>query len=541
MTLIILTCITTFLFSLFSTGIMSYIALATPIGPWVAPMLALIGIMIFSVVVRNHAARQRAIDFSVMGGSVGGILAVAIGSSYPTLYFLDAQRFNDWMAQPLYFAFLMTLTALTAGLYGFILANIFEKQLLFKQNLPFPIGQLVYNMVTAAQGQIHKALELVSGFVGTIIFSFLQGGMLGIRGIIPPVITLVKARTVSIVNLPLIQLRLDTFPMLWAIGFIAGTTIAIPLAVGALSKIILLDPLNDCLFPQVCNSDFSIAFCSGLLAMSSLLGFASLPKFLKNIAQRSSGTYSIDWRYYSREYSLDSFSLVLLVPLAALMYLFFTLFNFTFLQALYLLIGALITTYSMTSIAGKIGLAQLGRFATFVMVPSLFLFGINPVHAMLIATFVEISGGVATDILFGRRLAHLSNLSRTTTMLWQLFGLVTSCCVVGFFFWLLINHFGLGSTALFAQRAQARALLINIRTFNVYVLMLGAAYGLLLKKLKLNPMLVFGGLLMPLTYSLGLILGGFSTLLVKNRQSWEPFCSGVFAANSLTEFLKVLR
>jgi hypothetical protein len=100
-------------------------------------------------------------------------------------------------------------------------------------------------------------------------------------------------------------------------------------------------------------------------------------------------------------------------------------------------------------------------------------------------------------------------------------------------FWLLVTHFQLGSELLFAERSQARALLVKAATFDYTVLVLGMVYGLILKKCKANPMLVLGGLLMPLSLSLGLVLGGLSSLLVTHKEKWEPFCSGMFAANAL--------
>ena len=219
---------------------------------------------------------------------------------------------------------------------------------------------------------------------------------------------------------------------------------------------------------------------------------------------------------------------------------FLTYFGFSFIEQLYLIIFTFVCTYQITLIAGKIGMAQLGRFATFVMVPALFLFGVDAVKATIIATFVEISGGVATDVLFGKKMGHLAAIPKTQLKRFQLLGLVVSSLSVGIIFWMLINHFGLGSEQLFAQRAQARALLINVRSFNHYVLIIGAIFGFFLKKMKINPMLVLGGLLMPLNYSLGLIAGGLLTMFVEKREEWEPFWSGMFAANSVLELLKTV-
>ena len=59
--------------------------------------------------------------------------------------------------------------------------------------------------------------------------------------------------------------------------------------------------------------------------------------------------------------------------------------------------------------------------------------------------------------------------------------------------------------------------------------------------LKCNPMLVLGGLLMPLSLTLGLVLGGLCSLLLpKEKIDLEPLCSGIFAANSLCMIVQAL-
>jgi len=207
---------------------------------------------------------------------------------------------------------------------------------------------------------------------------------------------------------------------------------------------------------------------------------------------------------------------------------------------LYLVAFSFVCAYQITNIAGKIGLAQLGRFATFVMVPAMFLFTVSHTQIVLIATFVEICGGVATDILFGRKIAYLGGISIKKMKMFQYLGLVVSSLTVGVVFWLLINHFELGSADLFAQRAQARQLLINVKSFDFYVLIIGFVFGYVLKRINLNPMLVLGGLLMPLNISLSLIVGGLCTLLVKNKEEWYPFWSGVFASNSVWMLIRAI-
>ena len=85
--------------SIFSTAVMSYISMATPIGPWISSTLVLITMLIFKLFAQKESSSQK-IALITVSGSIGGILATALGFSFPTLYFLDPGLFNAWMASP---------------------------------------------------------------------------------------------------------------------------------------------------------------------------------------------------------------------------------------------------------------------------------------------------------------------------------------------------------------------------------------------------------------------------------------------------------
>ena len=527
-----LTLFVTFLLSIFSTGVMSYIAMATPIGPWIGPTLVLIGLLIFKLFQSKNISSNLAL--ATAGGSIGGILATACAFSYPTIFFVNPSLFLSWMEKPFYFAGVLSFLALAAGYFGFLIAHMLEKNFIIEQEISFPIGQLIYKMI-AAHNQVRKAWELVVGFFVTTVFSLLQGGLLGIKGLLPCIVTLINPIKLGIFSVPLIQIRFDMLPMLLAIGFIAGQIIAIPLAIGAFSKIFIIDPLNFVLFSTLTGSDFLLAFCSGMVVVGAFQSFLDLPKLIRSLAHGlKNGTMGN--RFFGD--LKNSISFIEFFIVLSLVISFFTYFNFSILEQIYVIIFTFVCTYQLTLIAGKIGMAQLGRFATFVMVPALFIFGVDAVKAAIIATFVEITCGVAADVLFGKKMGYLAQIPSKQLKRFQLFGLLISVLTIGIIFWLLINYFGLGSEDLFTQRAQVRALLINVQSFNSYVLILGGIFGYLLKKLHANPMMVLGGLLMPLNYSLGLIVGGILTKFTQQREEWEPFWSGVFAANSLWELIK---
>jgi hypothetical protein len=186
----------------------------------------------------------------------------------------------------------------------------------------------------------------------------------------------------------------------------------------------------------------------------------------------------------------------------------------------------------------------MGKFATFVVVPAIFIFPVSYLQIVLITAFIGISGGVASDVLFGRKLAFISGIKSDNMKKFQYLGIIVSSICIGFIFWILIKHFGLGSEQLFALRAQNRWMLIDTikhtSSFNYYVILLGAVLGLVLSKAKVSPLLVLGGLFMPENITLGLISGALLALFVKNKEDKYPFWSGVYAAGSIWMLIKAI-
>ena len=522
----------TVILAVFSTAVMSYVSMAIPIGPWMGPTLALIAMLFFNVFRRNGEYSTH-VALVTSAGAIGGIMATGFAFSYPALYFLDQALFSSWMADPFYFSGVMTCFALVAGGFGLWCANVLEEKLVVQEKLSFPISELIHKTI-AIKNELKKSIELMIGFWGTAIFCVLQDGVRTFQGFIPRAVTLLPAIRVGVLNIPLV--RFDIWPMLWAIGFVTGHVIAIPLAVGVVSRLIIVDPLNSLFFPAITGMEFLLAFCSGLVLSGALLSVTKFSKLFRDVKKMlggGAGTTNVRNNLNKRHW-------VGLGCVVISSTIFFSYFQFPLITQFYLLIFTFVCTYELAVLAGKIGLAPLGRFATFVMVPAMLLMPLTMVQIVFIATFVQVCAGVAVEILFGRKLAHLANIERSAMERYQWIGLLVSSLSVGIIFWLLINQFGLGSQELFVLKAQNRALLINVRNFDYTILILGVLFGFLLKKIRVNPSLALGGLLMPINISLGLVVGGLSALLASDKERWYPFWSGVYAANSLWMLIKAV-
>ena len=516
------------IFSIFSTSVLTYITMATPIGPWMGPTLALFGVF-FARFFRSFTSEK--IIYSAVAGSLGGIMATAFGFSFPTIYFLNKPFFQEWITTPVAFIGSITAIACAAGFLGLWVASLTARTLLQEQQLAFPVGVLVYK-ITSALDSKSSLRQLIGGFVTTVGYCLAQGTHWFQVRCIPAIVTLTPSYKMGWVSLPAVQFTMGLMPMLWAIGFIAGSMITVPLLVGTLSKIFIVDLLNKWWFPALSLSDFLFAFCSGMVVIGAVSSLFTMPKQLfefvkKTVKKDATGATDVTLLYTA-------------IPVFALVSGMFWWFKFSFLSQLYITIFSIICAYQIAVFAGRVGLAPLGRFATFVMVPGMIIFGLDPLQITILATFVEACGGVATDALFGKKAGMLAGLDQGKVTRYQLLGIVVCSLTVGVVMWVLVTHFELGSETLFAERAQGRALLVNAASFNYYVLACGAVYGLILKKLGFNPMLVLGGLLMPLSLTLGLVLGGLSSSLVGKEVDYEPLCSGMFAANSLCMIFQAL-
>ena len=124
------TTIIALIFSLFATIIISYVALATAIGPWIEITLVLLGALIFRIIAQHISTvtRIQSIALATAAGGIGGALAMACAFSFPTLYFLDQAAWNTWMQNPFSFAALLMALCFAAGGFGIVIAHIFEQR-----------------------------------------------------------------------------------------------------------------------------------------------------------------------------------------------------------------------------------------------------------------------------------------------------------------------------------------------------------------------------------------------------------------------------
>jgi hypothetical protein len=147
--------------SFLSTCIMSYLAVSIEVTFWVAPIVSLAVIMI----ARQRWSKESAVIL-LAAGSLGEMIGLSLGFSWPTLYFLHKHIFLTWMEYPVLFAGMIALLVIAAGSLAGIIAYRLRPYLIQVRDLPFPTVRLVHDMIYQPRrvdnGMMTKGL-LVSG------------------------------------------------------------------------------------------------------------------------------------------------------------------------------------------------------------------------------------------------------------------------------------------------------------------------------------------------------------------------------------------
>lgn len=505
----------------FCSIIMTYVALATPFGPWMEPILVVIGLPLISLLKFSSCHhRNEFLACNAAAGGIAGIGAVGVSFSYPTLFFLEPATFNEIVQSPYSFIAVLALFIFAAGSIAFTLVALWEKALLQRSDLAFPVAQLVFKSLEDTEQHAAGSL-FVKGSTVTILFY-------GISGLIRYVLEWFS------VSLPVLLTQLGGVaalaPLLVSLGVITSFSIAVPLLIGLGAKTLIIEPLHT-VFSYIPREQFFFGWCGGILVASTCKSF-----------------WDLAWRWYTQfkprfwqhasmpSVQLSGFSKELLVSIAgSFLGTFYLLkyFHFSWIASLYLLAATTVCTYQLVEIGGAIGLAPLGRFALFVTLPGLFLFNYTAIQVTLVALFVELCGGMAVDILFGRKLSQLLSIAPRRMLQSQIIGLLVGGITTGVVLWALSTYGSLGVAPLLAQRSYTRALLLRAPSLHIVPIVLGVLFAGFCHVLRINTVIVMSGLLMPAQTVLPLALGNILSRYKVGSATYYPFWSALFALGSL--------
>lgn len=507
--------------SVLSTGILLYVSLATGLGPWLAPTLVLIAGGVLCVF--SHNSTRQAVIYAQAIASTGGSIAVAVGFALPTFYFLQPTAFTKLLASPLSFALILGSIVLAAGLWGIAIAHQQAPQLLADTSLRFPVSAAITAALNSTASYL-SSLLLFGGISSSMIVCGVRDGMRRLTATTP---TWYLGNSLFGTILPL-----QLLPVAWSIGFLAGLPIALPLLIGMISKYAVVTPLNA--LTTLSYLDFTFAFCSGIVLGQTVQSLLPMPRLLLQRAREwwcnRASSFADKTVIFERGPSFIDKSLLLPALLTVIV---LTALSLPVAAQLLLLILSYLFTQHLSHFACRTGLGTYGRYMTFAMVPIMLCTAVSEWHITLICVFVGVAGATAVDMLFSYKVAVDNGLAYERIREAQIIGLIITALTIGLLFWLLCSQFPLGGSELVAHRAHGRALLLHSFSFDVPVLLYGALFGGVLRFLRINPILAFGGLIMPNAITIGLVLGASVRAATRTPDQYAPFWSGVFAGDAL--------
>jgi hypothetical protein len=131
-------------FSIVSTAMMSYLAMSTQLGPWVAPVFVVV-CMVLAMPLTSKDWFKKYVIVTIAAGSIGGMVGTCLGLTWPAFYFLHERVFELSMKSPLTFASNVSMFVFCAGLPAFVAAYFFKDYLIVHRKLPFPMSKLIHD------------------------------------------------------------------------------------------------------------------------------------------------------------------------------------------------------------------------------------------------------------------------------------------------------------------------------------------------------------------------------------------------------------
>lgn len=521
-------------FTLCSTFLLSYLSIATSIGPWITPTIILLGQILLPLITRLTWEQQNTVLARAQSlGAVGGIIATGVGFSLPMLYFLEPHTFNAWLASPVSFCLALFVICITAGALGITLGSLWAPDLCQRSSLTFPVSMLTARLLSLKSMDPLRT-SFAQASVLTLFLCFLRDKITLITTLFHPLAINITLRSWASSAL---TIKTMIWPSVWALGFIVGPTLALPLIIGFVVKYTFLPTLPTLAnmvgisFPQSLTQEQIIfAFCSGLMVGELLLLFRMpLKKWLISLKGYLLKPYF--WQKQQKN-AFNSQFLTLTLSVASVCFLM-TYAGFSLLCQSSMIILTIAATYFICLFSGRTGLIPFGRFSVFVVLPLFLCFTLSPLQATLVCMIFNICAATASDFIFDYKNKSLCHNKESNHQKLQWVGLVMTALCIGLCLWVLFSTFSIGTECFCAQRSKTKAILLQSFHINYYLLFAGIVFSAILRYFRLSISMIFGGIVMPYNLSLGLALGSAFSYFIVSDDKKTIFCAGMFCTETL--------
>ncbi len=497
---------------------MSYLAMSTQLGPWVAPVFVVV-CMVLAMPLTSKNWFKKYVVVTIAAGSMGGMVGMCLGLTWPSFYFLHQQTFSESMKSPVLFASGISVFVLCAGVLAFLMTYFFKDYLIVQRRLPFPMSKLIHDVVCINDARSSQVM-MAQGIVASSAWNMFLWAQ---RVMLSPYVVM-----------------LHMIPMLVSIGFVAGRLSAVSLLIGMASRKCVLYGIRNQYFLTSSDKEFMVTFCSGIFV--ALISAQALLYLLRNKG-RVYQAFTLSG-FFERVAKLCQVrhTRLLLVAGIVLPMILLHVCNVSWLAQMYLFIVLLLVTYYVSVIVAKIGVVDLSVFVWVILLPLAYFASDNQLTGVVsVMVFSMLCVGLVVDLLFSYKLAELSDIAYVRILRYQLLGFVVALVSSGFILWWYAHNFQLGSSELLAQSAQEFNVMIEFGTYDHRIVVLGFIFGLIMRLFVPEALVVVGSMLMTTSVTMWLVIAGAFSYLVKDRERFYPFWFGVYASHALWMMIWALK
>lgn len=490
--------------SVLITASSMYVALRMSALPW--PTI-FVSVLSFALIKISKNGNLQEVNIAQTGMSSGAMVAGGVAFTIPGLWISKTFENFDrttitWQEWALPKLFPILFACIAGTIAGTAICYISRKKFIEEDKLPFPIGTAASETLKAGDSGGKKSLLLFTTMGIATIFTILRDKL----ALIP------QSIGGKIKSFPL---EFAASPMAVGIGYIIGFIPCLWWLLGGLTAHFLFADLGvkSGTFASVAEStSFSLSVAIGLMVGSGvgiLINFVI--RFLEIIRSRK----KID----KSEKSKKTENFFLLIS-AILSFAFTLLIKIPLIPSLLLIVGVIFACYMSSNITGQTGINPMEIFGILVILAIRIFVQVDDRNAFFMACIVAVACGFAGDMLNDYKTGYDLGTSVKAQTIAQFIGAFIGCLISPIAILAIIAQFGGvgGQTGLTAVQAHTVTSMIG-GIGNPIVFFTSAFLGLVLY-LHGMPAMIFGiGMLLHISMSYAIFLGGLISLIVKKVKS----------------------
>lgn len=496
------------IFSVLSTGMMSYLAMTTELGSWIAPMFVVVCMALMMPFFDARWFKKHAV-ITIATSSVGGMVGTCLGLSFPSFYFLHKHLFLQWIAQPWMLLLIICSFVICAGAFAFMVAYLIKDIILARPTSRFPMVHLVHNVIFVETQKMAQVLMVIGIGFASMWNIFI-------------------AMTHAVVSVFLAQI--NAIPMLMSVGFVTGIVIAPAMLLGLFTRICIIDILQQNIVTTASTQMFLITFASGMLIAWFLVFLYKMCNFqkIKHVLSIRVLMQAVSWQ---AKYGY-------MVGIFAIAMLLLSLWGVSSLAQWYVMAVLILLSWYVGLIIAEVGAIEVDNYVWFILLPLIYFSSISSLAIIAIAVFTTLCLGLVVDAVFSYKLAQLANIQFSTVFRYQILACLIAAFSAAIFFFIYSKYFDLASLSVFFAKVRELDDIIQFGQFDYRVVVCGMAYGLLIRVVTTELLVVIGSVVMTPALSCWLIISGAIAHFVRNREQYYPLWFGVYAGHSLCLMIK---